>query len=387
MVFGMVPCIQTAVIVRAVPTIHAAMTVRMVPSVQTAAVVPVSVPSCTVVAHPAIARGHSVAVVEGTVASCKPMGAGMKASRDAAATMFEGAVVVITEAAMIDDGDAIRNVGCAAERNGPSTPFGRPPGEAPSEAGKHANGDRGIKANSHCGNHADRGSSNDIAGISSDETSPDNPRVVIGDIDHSRVNGNDFNGVVDNDDLLLRRGHQLVRVLRLQTHRLDGVLHVTWLVVVRVAELCCPGAVSGQAVESRGELDKPFHGRIPGHLVGVGGALIGSQVHMIVEPFVSLGDLVGIGGCGKDLRDQRVRIEGDRGHKLIELHRVQFDIRRRYRSVGVHIRLRCGNEKRCDRERQNKALGLLRKLVRLEFIVSPFGVSDLREGVILGGTW
>src|SRR5580658_297016 len=130
-VFGMVPRIYTVVIVQMVPSIHTVVTIGMVPSVQTA-VVPASA-SCTVVAHLAIPCGHSVAVVEGAVASSEPMSAGMKASRYAAAAVVEGAVVVITEAAMIDDGDAVRNVRGAAEHNRPSAPSGRPSGEAPSE--------------------------------------------------------------------------------------------------------------------------------------------------------------------------------------------------------------------------------------------------------------
>jgi hypothetical protein len=115
-------------------------------------------------------------------------------------------------------------------------------------------------------------------------------------------------------------------LLRLQPHGLHRVHHVSGLVVIGVAELRRPGGVFREIVEGGGKRRETFDGRIPIHGVCPGRALVRGQIHILVQPGVRSGHLIRIRGRRQDLSDQRVRIESNRRHELIQLHCVQLDV-------------------------------------------------------------
>jgi len=134
-------------------------------------------------------------------------------------------------------------------------------------------------------------------------------------------------------------------LLRLQPHGLDGVHDVSGLVVIGVNELRRPSAVFRQIVEDGRKLDETFDGRVPRHVVGPGRALIRGQIHVLVQPGIRRGNLIRIRGSSQYLSDQRVRIESNRGHQLIQLRRVQVDVRWRGR-LRVQIQLCYWNQQK-----------------------------------------
>jgi hypothetical protein len=112
----------------------------------------------------------------------------------------------------------------------------------------------------------------------------------------------------------LWRGHQNVPLLRREPVGLDGVHHVFRLVEIGVAKLRRPWGIFRQIVEHRRKLRQAFDGRVPGHGVRPGGALIRRQRQVRVQPGIRRGNLIRIGGCRQHLSHQRVWIEGKRRH-------------------------------------------------------------------------
>jgi hypothetical protein len=184
---------------------------------------------------------------------------------------------------------------------------------------------------------------------------------------------------VDNHTLLRSR-NQRVRLLRLQPHGLDSVHDVSGLVVIGIAQLRRPGGVFRKIVKHGGKRCEAFNGRVPIHGVRSRGALIGGQIHVLVQPRVRRGNLVGIRGTRQYLSDQRVRVESNWGHQLIQLHRVQFDIRSRRGRLRVQIELGCRNYQQRKHERHHLAHGLVQENRRLRVHCShpyPFGLAAL----------
>jgi hypothetical protein len=276
----------------------------------------------------------------------------MEASGDAASTVFERAAVMPAKVTVIAYGHAVRDVSVAAEKHGSTVPGRRPRAEAPAKPGIDPDRDSRIEAQPYSPHHACGRRQNDEARIGNKQRAPDGPWIVIRNKNHGRVNRHDLDQAGFYHDALLRRRHQYLRILRLQPHRLNGVHDVAGLVVIGVAKLRRPGAVFRQIVERGGEFDKTLNGRVPIHGIRPCGALIRGQIHVLVEPGIGRGDLARIGGGSQNLSHQRVRIEGDRGHELIQLYRVQIDVRSRGR-LGVQIRLRCRNQQQGKYERHH----------------------------------
>jgi len=181
-----------------------------------------------------------------------------------------------------------------------------------------------AKSDSH--HEAGRRRQQSIARIGDKRRPPEPPRIVIGNVNHSRINRNDADHAGIYHHALLRSVNQGLRLLCLQAHGLHSVHHVSGLVVIGVAELRRPGGVFREIVEGGRKGRETFDSRVPIHGVRPGGALIGRQIHVLVEPGIGRGDLVRIRSRRQYLSDQRVRIEGNRGDELIQLHCVQLDV-------------------------------------------------------------
>src|SRR5208282_5050351 len=265
------------------------------------------------------------------------MSVGMKTSWDAATTMFECAPVVLTKMPMIVDRPAVRNIIVATKHHGPATPGRRPRAETPAEASKDPNRDGREEAKSDSHHDAGRRWQHNKARVGDNEPSPDAPGIVIGNVNHRRIDRHNIDHAGIDNHLLLRRRNQHVRLLRLQPHGLDSVHDVSGLVVIGVAELRRPGAVLREIIEDGGKRREALDGRVPIHGVRRGRALIRGQSHVLVQPGVRCGNLVRIRGASQYLSDQRVWIESNRGHELIQLLRVQLDIGTRRGRIRVQI--------------------------------------------------
>jgi hypothetical protein len=182
--------------------------------------------------------------------------------------------------------------------------------------------------------------------------------------------------------------------LRLQPHGLDRVHHVSGLVVIGVAELRRPGGVFREIIEDGGKLREAFDGRVPRLGIRTGRALSRGQIHVLIQPGIRRRNLVRICGAGQYLGDQRVRIQGDRSHQLIQLVRIQLDVRRRS-GLRVHIQLCCRNQQHRNHDRQHLARALIQgngalrvhrrrpfgpSLVRYILACTPFGIYLIANG-------
>ncbi|HLM82888.1 MAG TPA: hypothetical protein VK302_19980, partial [Terriglobales bacterium] len=247
----------------------------------------------------------------------------MKASWDAATTMIERAPVVIAKMTMIVDRHAVRNVSVATKHHCSAVPGRRPRAETPAEARIDPNRDSRVEAKSDSHHVARWRRQRNPARVGDNESSPDAPGIVIGNVNHRRIDRHNIDHAGIDNHLLFVRRNQHVRLLRLQPHGLDSVHDVSGLVVIGVAELRRPGAVLREIIEDGGKRGEALDGRVPIHGVRPGRALLRGQSHVLVQPGVRRGNLVRIRGTSQYLGDQRVRIESNRGHELIQLLRVQ----------------------------------------------------------------
>ena len=267
--------------------------------------------------------------------------------------MSERAAVVSAKMAGTRHGSATRNVIGAAQGYAAADKVSSPPAEAPAEAPKGAQRDSHAEADSDSHHDADRNWRHHERRVGDEHPTPNGPGIVNRNGNHQRVDrGNQDRTFLDHHGLLGRR-HQDFRRLRLEPQGLDSIHDVFRLVVIGVAKLRRPTGVLGQILEDRGKLAEAFDGRIPSHVVHGAGALIDRQRYVRGRPGLRSGNLIRERRARQYLGDQRVRIEGDRRHQLIQLLRVQRDIGTRRRLVRVQIQLRCiRNQQRGKRERQ-----------------------------------
>jgi hypothetical protein len=134
------------------------------------------------------------------------MSGGMEASWDTATTMLECAPVMTAKIAMIDYGRAARNVSVAAEEHAASTPACSPRAETPSEAAKDPDADSHAEGQADTQHDADGRRYHNEARPGSNEPAPESPRVVIRNVNHSRIDrcDRDYAGVTSHGQLRRR---------------------------------------------------------------------------------------------------------------------------------------------------------------------------------------
>src|SRR5271154_2698213 len=133
------------------------------------------------------------------------MSAGAIASWHATATVFERAAIMAAKVAVIDDRYAVRNVGAVVEKYGSAVPGRSPSAETPSETGIHADRNSGIEGESSCPHDTRRRRQYDKSWVRDKQRAPDFPRIVVGDEDHCRIDGNDLDQTGIDDHTFLRR--------------------------------------------------------------------------------------------------------------------------------------------------------------------------------------
>jgi len=135
------------------------------------------------------------------------MSGGMKASWDAAATMFERAPVVTAKITMIDDRHAVRNVSAVVKKHGPAIPGRRPRAETPAEASVDPNRDSRIEGKSGSPHDAGRRRRHNKARVGDKQRSPNAPRIVVGNVNYSRINRHNLDQAGFYNHTLLRGCH------------------------------------------------------------------------------------------------------------------------------------------------------------------------------------
>ena len=159
----------------------------------------------------------------------------MKASGDAAATMFEHASVVTAKITVIDDRHAVRNVGAVIEEHGASAPRRRPRAETPPEAGIDTNRNSRIEGKAGSPHDTGRRGQHNKARVGDKQRPPDVPGVVIRNANHNRIDRYNLDHAGVYNHTLLRGRNQHLGLLCLEPHGLDCIHDVSGLVVIGVA--------------------------------------------------------------------------------------------------------------------------------------------------------
>src|SRR6267378_4112083 len=169
------------------------------------------------------------------------------------------------------------------------------------------------------------------ARVSDDRRPVNQPWIVGGHVDDVGARRLDHDRLALRDDFFLRGRLEVARLLSALAHRLDGVEHVLLLVHVRVAQRRRPGEVLVHVSQHRGKLRDCLDAGIPGLLIDSLGKLLALQIGVLLHPTLRFHDLNRIRGGREDLRNQRVRIERDGRHQLLQLlgslagHRLSLD--------------------------------------------------------------
>jgi len=98
------------------------------------------------------------------------------------------------------------------------------------------------------------------------------------------------------------------------SHPLHGVHHIALLREEGIAEVGRPLDVVAQAFDDVGQPGEPLNGRIPIFLLDGGGEGLALQVGVPGQPLLQLDDFKRVRRGGKRLRQERIRIKGDRRH-------------------------------------------------------------------------
>jgi len=175
------------------------------------------------------------------------------------------------------------------------------------------------RADDYGGPEAD-GSSDDEAGTWSVE---DDRRIVDGDVVVGGVDGLDLEVAAIVDDVVVGVRGEVAIVVRGLALTLDGVHDVGALAEDGVAEGTGPLRIAGHHVEDGGEGEEREDAGIPGKVVCLDG--LGERISregcVLLSPGGGIGDLIPEGGCGEDLGEKRVRVEGDALDELIKFLR------------------------------------------------------------------
>ena len=156
----------------------------------------------------------------------------------------------------------------------------------------------------------------------------DDGRVVRRHVDHLRVRRLDLDHrllrrrLLD-DHLLLLGGLEVARLLRFLAQPLHRVEHRLLVGEERVAELLRPVELLVHRLEGLREGDERLHAHVPGlalHRLHRGVAL---HVRVRLHPARGLDDLERIGRGHQHLRQQRIRVEGDRRNQRLDLLRLE----------------------------------------------------------------
>ena len=137
--------------------------------------------------------------------------------------------------------------------------------------------------------------------------------LVVGHVDHVGLSGHDANHVGLGDDLLLRRVDERAGGASLGAEALHRLHHLGRLFDKRLAELFGPVEVFIHPGEHGGIMREGFHALVPRPVLDL------RSVAGIVADVPRRQHHIGRGGGGRqNHRDERIRIERDRGEEFLE---------------------------------------------------------------------
>src|SRR6266481_2978383 len=104
----------------------------------------------------------------------------------------------------------------------------------------------------------------------------------------------------------------------LLTQGLHGIRHILRLVYICLAKRRRPRQVLVHVFKNRRELRQGLYARIPVLFVDFFAELVTLEIGMTLHPALRLDNLSWIRGSGENLRNERVRVQGDRRDKLLQ---------------------------------------------------------------------
>ena len=146
----------------------------------------------------------------------------------------------------------------------------------------------------------------------------DRLRDVRRHVDDLRIGRDDLDDLLLDHHLLLLRRLELAGLVGLPPHALDGIEHVRLLSEEDVPQLRGPVEVLRHPTEHVGEVRERLDARVPGLRLERLVELLPAQLRTFLDPALGLHDLERVGRGHQDLHEQRIGIERDRGHQLVE---------------------------------------------------------------------
>jgi len=241
--------------------------------------------------------------------------------------------IVVVEVVAINDGSAVRDVGVVIVDYPVAMPVASPVMPAPTISSEETDAEPDSKSDP-CSSKED--SRHRVpAWICDDRRTVYEPRIIGRHIDHFRIGRFNDDGVPLSRYLFLFIAVEVAGLVGLLTHRLDDIGHILLLVGICVAEGRSPGEVLVHVFKNRGKLCEGLDARVPWLFVDFFGQLLTLEFGMALHPAVRLDNLSRIGGSGENLRNECVRVQGDRRDKLLQLLRRMLQERRWRLFVGL----------------------------------------------------
>src|SRR5216683_731217 len=250
-------------------------------------------------------------------------------------TVVEVAVVevVVTEIVAVDDRPAVRDVRVVVVDHPMAVPIASPVMPAPPISSEKADPKADSKSNPGSGQEDSRHGI--PAWICDDGLAVHEPGIIGRYINDLRIGRFDDDCVPLSRYLLLFIAIEVAGRVSLLTHRLDSIRHILLLVGICVAKRRSPREVLVHVFKNRGKLAEGLNARVPRLFVDFFCQLFTLEVGMALHPPVCLDNLGGLGGSGENLRNEGVRVQGDRRDKLLQLLRGMLDGRRLLMFVGL----------------------------------------------------
>ena len=269
--------------------------------------------------------------------------------------MVEGAVIEVSaiKVVAIDDRSAVGDIRVVVVDYPVAMPIASPVMPAPTIPSEETDAEPDSKSDPRSGKEDSR--HRVPARIGDDRLAIHEPGIIGRHVDHLRIGRFNDDGVRLSRYLLLFIAIQVAGLVSLLTHGLDGIRHFLLLIGVCVAKRGSPREVLVHVFKNRGKLRESLYARVPGLFVDFLCQLFTLEFGMALHPAVGLDNLGGIGGSGENLRNEGVRVQGDRRDELLQLLRGMLHGRRRRLLIGLARRterfgLRCESHKRTTKK-------------------------------------
>src|SRR5882757_3940649 len=219
---------------------------------------------------------------------------------------------------VIDEGRAVGDVPVVVVIQLVMVPVSSPMVPTPTKAAENSDADSDAEENSRPDEHV---RTSDPTRIERERVSVDIPRIVFRHINDVGISGRNRDSLPLARHILLRRGLQVSCLLRALTHYLNCIEDFLRLVYIGLSQRRGPGEVLVQHRKHRRKLRDGLHTGIPGLRIRRSGQFRSLETRVLLQPPICFHHFGGIACGGNDLRNQRVRVQRDRRHQLVQLVR------------------------------------------------------------------